>query len=91
MPPDPPQGAPRAGLWGGALQAPCRPRRRRRMRSASHPPASPTCPSSQEFDVDGGQLSGPIPADFARCFPELTELDLSYNFLTGGWYYWVQH
>lgn len=35
--------------------------------------------------MDGGALTGPIPTGFAQCYPELTELDLSYNFLTGGW------
>lgn len=40
--------------------------------------------ASAEFDVDGGRLTGPIPTGFAQCFPELIELDLSYNSLTGG-------
>lgn len=49
-------------------------------------PLEELCPLSGlvEFDVDGGLLAGPIPTGFARCFPELRELDLSYNRLTGG-------
>ncbi|KAL4436980.1 hypothetical protein ABPG75_004119 [Micractinium tetrahymenae] len=48
-------------------------------------PLAELCPlkSLREFDVDGGKLTGPIPAGFAQCFPELIELDLSYNSLTG--------
>jgi len=39
--------------------------------------------SLREFDLDGGQLTGEIPANFAECFPKLTEIDLSYNQLSG--------
>lgn len=48
-------------------------------------PLPELCPlaSLREFDVDGGRLTGPIPTGFAQCFPELIELDLSYNSLTG--------
>ncbi len=38
----------------------------------------------QEFDLDGGNLVGTIPAGYVDCFPSLRELDLSYNKLTGG-------
>ena len=37
----------------------------------------------REFDFDGGDLTGSIPTNFAECFPDLGEIDLSYNQLTG--------
>lgn len=33
----------------------------------------------KEFDLDGGDLTGTIPRFLTTCFPELNELDLSYN------------
>jgi hypothetical protein len=33
----------------------------------------------QEFDVDGGDLAGPIPLELVTCFPLIDEIDLSYN------------
>ena len=33
----------------------------------------------KEFDLDGGSMTGTIPQWLATCFPELNELDLSYN------------
>ena len=33
----------------------------------------------KEFDLDGGDLTGTIPQFLTTCFPELNELDLSYN------------
>ncbi|PRW34079.1 glycoside hydrolase isoform A [Chlorella sorokiniana] len=48
-------------------------------------PIKELCPLKglREFDVDGGKLTGPIPTEFATCFPIVREIDLSYNFLTG--------
>jgi hypothetical protein len=52
-------------------------------------PVPPTCPAVprelclfptlRELDMDGGHLSGPWPTFLQECFPELEELDLSYN------------
>lgn len=44
------------------------------------------CPLSRliEFDIDGAGLEGALPGGFGACFPELRELDLSYNELTGA-------
>ena len=33
----------------------------------------------RELDMDGGRLRGEVPAFIGRCFPRLTELDLSHN------------
>ena len=33
----------------------------------------------KELDLDGGDLSGTIPEFLTTCFPDLNELDLSYN------------
>lgn len=33
----------------------------------------------KELDLDGGSLTGTIPEFLTTCFPELNELDLSYN------------
>ena len=33
----------------------------------------------KELDLDGGRLSGTIPEFLTTCFPDLNELDLSYN------------
>ena len=33
----------------------------------------------QEFDVDGGDLTGTIPRELVTCFPQIDEIDLSYN------------
>lgn len=49
----------------------------------SHQHAHFTACPPQEFDLDGGSLTGTIPTGFAQCFPELRELDLSYNRLSG--------
>ncbi len=48
-------------------------------------PLAELCPLSRlrEFDIDGAGLEGPLPGGFGACFPELRELDLSYNELTG--------
>jgi hypothetical protein len=48
-------------------------------------PLAELCPLSRlrEFDIDGGGLEGPLPGGFGACFPELREIDLSYNELTG--------
>lgn len=37
----------------------------------------------REFDLDGGWLEGPIPSNYSVCFPDLQEIDLSYNRLNG--------
>lgn len=37
----------------------------------------------REFDFDGGKLEGSIPDYFHECFPDLKEIDLSYNRLSG--------
>ena len=29
--------------------------------------------------MDGGDLSGPIPLELVTCFPQIDEIDLSYN------------
>jgi len=43
------------------------------------------CPFShlRQFDMDGGWMTGQIPSEFAQCYPDLLELDLSFNNLTG--------
>lgn len=33
----------------------------------------------KELDLDGGNLTGTIPEFLTTCFPDLNELDLSYN------------
>ena len=33
----------------------------------------------RELDLDGGNLVGPVPHLLGECFPDLEELDLSYN------------
>ena len=33
----------------------------------------------RELDLDGGRLTGPIPEFLASCFPNLAELDMSFN------------
>lgn len=33
----------------------------------------------RELDIDGGRLSGPLPEFLSTCFPDLAEMDLSYN------------
>lgn len=33
----------------------------------------------RELDLDGGRLSGPLPEFLSTCFPNLAEMDLSYN------------
>ena len=33
----------------------------------------------KELDLDGGSLTGTIPQFLTTCFPDLNELDLSYN------------
>lgn len=49
-------------------------------------PIEELCPLSnlRELDLDGGRLEGNIPTNFAECFPELLELDLSYNQFSGA-------
>jgi hypothetical protein len=49
-------------------------------------PLAELCPLTGlvEFDVDGGDLTGTIPSGFAACYPQLVEIDLSYNRLTGA-------
>ncbi|PSC71898.1 carbohydrate-binding module family 1 [Micractinium conductrix] len=48
-------------------------------------PLAELCPlkSLREFDVDDCSLTGTIPTGFYTCFPDLIEIDLSYNKLTG--------
>lgn len=38
----------------------------------------------KEFDLDGGSMTGTIPQFLTTCFPELNELDLSYNQVTSA-------
>jgi len=37
----------------------------------------------RELDMDGHQMTGPIPRFISECFPKLNELDLSFGRLTG--------
>ena len=48
-------------------------------------PLEETCAFSKlrQFDFDGGWLTGSIPPNFYECFPDLKEIDLSFNNLTG--------
>lgn len=55
-----------------------------RPRSLPGHPCSSFVPGGlQEFDVDDCSLTGTIPTGFYTCFPDLIEIDLSYNKLTG--------